>query len=201
VDLYLLLGHRELEGNGRAVTVVDHQSGQRWSDDEAWNRIIHAQYLHHAVVLASQIAVADRDRELIRMTDIGVLSSTWGELFDGWPVVVVPQLWCFRDLDPAGTWVDAAQLTLTLTATGSILRLTEAALAKGSTLPRGRRWEEVSRLGWAWIVRTPVAPELTLGYPTIRTAENERYEVVGPSDIHLVPLTVDSTARASNGTS
>jgi hypothetical protein len=65
------------------------------------------------------------------MTDIGVLSFTWGELFDGWPVVVVPQLWCFRDLDPAGTWIDAAQLTLTPDSYGIDFEVNGSSISEG----------------------------------------------------------------------
>lgn len=180
----------ELAERGREVVIIDHGSGHEWTEDEVWERLVHAQFMHHAVVLASQVAIANRDQALIHMADVGVLSFTWAEIFDGWPLVVVPQLWCFRDLDPVGSWIDASQLTITLKGNESSSALTDAATATGPGRPSGDRWEAATKRGWAWVVRIPVAPNLTLGYPEIETVEKERYEVVGAADVHLIPLRV-----------
>jgi hypothetical protein len=167
------------------LDVVDHTSGQRWSADEVWDRAVEAQHLHHAVVLASQLAVANEDKLSVSMEDVGVLSFTWSMMGDGWPLAVVLQLWCFRDLDPRGSWIDAAELELAYAGDKAVSRLTKNATTEGPRR-RGEVPREFREAGWAWVVRVPIAPNLTLGLPPVRTLEGDVYEIVGAPDTHLV---------------
>lgn len=75
----------------------------------------------------------------------------------GLPIVVVPQLWCFRDLDPTGKWIE--QRTLTLERDSG--RLTERATSSGPR-PDDVLLAHFADAGWARVIRVPIVPPIGL---------------------------------------
>lgn len=179
--------HEVIEEAGDLV-VVDHDTGTRWFGDEAWDRIVAAQHIHQAVVLAAQLAMARQVEPPTKFRDIGVLSATY-QVSDVGPIVLVPQLWCFRDLDPDGVWLDESTLTLTMDQDGGVGAFTDNATTSGP--PFGSEYiETLEERGWITVIRIPVAPAIGLELPTITTMDGETLEVVGPRDEHLIPVEV-----------
>lgn len=187
----LLHNDYELTRTDTGVVLRDHLTGVTWDEGQLWDIVVAGQNMLQSVLLAAQVIQATALPSVKQFSDCGVMSFTYTTTESGLPLVVISQLWCFRDLDPAGTWLDSA--TLTLEPVGeqeNRVSLTAQASLTGSPLIETDFGHAVREAKWAWVQRLPVAPTLGLGLPEIRTAEGETVEVVGPMDRHFVPARV-----------
>ena len=104
------------------------------------------------------------------------------------PVVVLLQLWCFRDLDTAGSWLDRAVAWVDDQPNDRCtVHVGDYAESHGERLP-ATFLDPAIRSGWIQVRRLPVAPALGLGHPTITLTDERAYEIVGPADEHWVPF-------------
>lgn len=184
--------HQDVEvvTEGDKVRVVDGRTGSEWSHSDVQEIFVASQHMQHAVVLAAQSAIARAITPKDEVSEVGVVSITSviaGERAT--PLFIICQLWCFRDLDPSGSWIDRSTLTLSNNPEPSI-SLSPTATLTGPRVTDGML-SQVSAHGWVRIVRVPVAPRLGNGFPSLRSQEGDDYEVVGPSDEHLVPARVE----------
>lgn len=107
------VGHNDYEitGSGEACAVTDHRTGTTWSADEVWDAVASSQYALQAVLVAAETVLAWPDATTAaRFADRGVNHAAYAVDGAGQPMMVLTQLWCFRDLDPEGRWIDASEL-------------------------------------------------------------------------------------------
>jgi hypothetical protein len=108
------------------------------------------------------------------------------------PTVALGQLWCFRDLDPAGTWLDTTELVITVHPDGTEqVNIGEFHMSIGGPVTPVLGAALLEH-GWVRVLRQPVAPALGLGHPEHMHPDGARYEVVGAWDEHCVPVQLAS---------
>lgn len=188
-ELRNALGHNdyELTTTGDSFSLVDSSTGQTWSERDVWNLISSSQTMVQAVLMVAQSLLSRQGED--QFADCGVTSFTYDMTVSGTPVVVVAQLWCFRDLDPRGNWLARAELSIEQGKGGlESASLTPRARLSGSPISNTEVGRACAETGWVCIRRVPVAPNLGRGLPIIRSAEGELLEVVGVPDVHYVPV-------------
>jgi hypothetical protein len=140
--------------------IVDHKTGQRWGLGAVRQRLAAAQILGEAVMVGVMWA---HDVQLAldpaRLAQRGVVSTAYAR--EGEPgkmaVLVLSQLWCFRDLDLRGSWLDSSErpgsLTLrTTTAVSAARKASTSAtpfsysMSRASSRPIRRRPERRPRI-------------------------------------------------------
>jgi hypothetical protein len=100
---------------------------------------------------------------------------------------ILLQLWCFRDIDPVGEWLDEATLQFVPRPGGlERIRLTDTSFFEGAPWTRGELGRVLRESGWARLQRVPAAPNPALGYPIFRRPDGAEYEALGPGDEHVV---------------
>jgi hypothetical protein len=120
----------------------------------------------------------------------GVLISGYGTDADRLPLVVLLQLWCFRDLDPLGVWLDSAALTITRLPDGKEeVQFTDALKIKGEPVMATGFGDSLREHECAKVVRLGVIPSLGLAYPDIDVPGAGTYEIVSPPDVHIIRTT------------
>lgn len=193
-ELRNVAGHNDyrIEGHTRAdATVVDDKTGRRWSFPEIGKRLVAAQVLGE-MVMAGMAWAHDVHlvEDPIRLAQRGVVTTAFGQDVDGqsMPTVVLGQLWCFRDLDPAGTWLDTTELVITVHPDGTEqVSIGEFHMSIGGPVTPFLGAALLEH-GWVRVLRQPVAPALGLGHPEYMHPDGARYEVVGTWDEHCVPV-------------
>lgn len=197
-DLRNTLAHNDYEilvAQG-SVALVDHRTSRRWSGQELWELVMAGQHLVQSTLVAIQTVIATSKRADLRTA--GVTTATYGVSETGLPIVVLSQLWCCRDLDPRGSWLDGGELKIRRFVDGDVLMVGSQELISGDGLP-AETLDAIEKIGWASVQRLPVAPTLESGLPTVVNAEGEELEVVGPPDHHVVPIAVvTSSGRMSD---
>ncbi len=173
-------------------TFVDIQTGRQWGDDQIWSLLLAMQQAQLAILMGIQVALSVDDESIVAgLKECGTVAVTC--TIEGVvPVISIFQLWCFRDLEPSGLWLDRARIAVISAGDGrQKIQVTERAYSEGERL--GDAWlEHARRSGWAHIRRIPVAPNLGLGHPVLTGPDGAQYEVLGPADEHVAPIAVDS---------
>lgn len=173
--------------DGEVVFVAGDGSGT-WSESQLWDLIEASQVLLQSVLLAAQVIQTTTPASVAGFTDCGISSMTYHLQPGGLPICTITQLWCFRDLDPAGAWLDRSKFLLRpVGADAEEVSLGGRARVVGTPISRSAFGDAVSSSKWVWIERLPVAPAIDLGLPVVNSVEGDRLEVVGPADRHLVP--------------
>lgn len=173
------------------IILRDHDTGTEWTEDFLWQVILASQKMLQSILVATQVVQATLPDETNDWADCGVMNMSYGATAEDLPVVVVAQLWCFRDIDPMGTWLERATLRVSAEE-GDMesVTLTPRARLTGEPISSRPFGQAVRKHHWAWVVRLPVAPAIGLGLPEVTTAEGERFEVVAPADRHLLPASL-----------
>lgn len=203
-ELRNVAGHNDfrIEGHTRAdATVVDHKTGRRWSFQEITKRLVAAQVLGEVVMAGTAWA---HDVHLVedptRLAQRGVVTTAFGQHMDpqSIPIVVIDQLWCFRDLDPAGTWLDTAELVIAVNTDGTErVSIGEFHTSNGQPVTPVLGAALLEH-GWVRVLRRTVAPALGRGHPEYMNPHGARYEVVGAWDAHNVPVRIERPLPSSS---
>jgi len=191
-DLRNAIGHNDyaidnLPSGGFEVT--DSRTGKVWeSDDVYWKLFSTGQFIDGVhTVMAYEHEVNSPD--VWQYRDVGTVAATYFWYENREPGVILFQLWCFHRIDPAGTWLDSASLTIETGDTAEeIVRLTDHAWTKGETVTQSAFLEKLEERGWARIVRVPVVPDLGLGFPSFTRPDGAHYCLAGESDVHVIPF-------------
>lgn len=170
--------------------LTQRSSGKAWTAEVLVGKVHAVWALVHAVEHAVQVLHhSEASRGDPVRTDFGVL-STMSAVQDDHPLVIVSQLWCFRDLDPEGDWLERAVVSLSAEADGQQrLSFSPSAFSIGDPLDPAVV-SSMRSVGWVRVVRVPIAPDLGIGHPAyeVPSAGPSRYEIVGPPDQHIVPV-------------
>jgi len=190
-ELRNTIAHNDYEIVGRTgrLVVRNLTTGREWTQQDVLDRLTASLSLLEGVLhCAVYVHFVDQERSRADFPDCGVIQVSFTVTGGHAPYLVLLQLWCFRNLDPSGDWIDKAGLRLSRAGDGERLQLTENAWTEGKPISPGPVGDAFRRYGWSLVTRVPVAPDLGLGFPTIQDAEGTRYEVVGPADEHVVPV-------------
>jgi hypothetical protein len=178
-------------GRDGALRIVSLTAGEVFSEDEVRGRLFAQQSLGEAVATgmrwARHVLLAP---ETTALAQEGFVGAAFAADADG-PVIALLQLWCFRDLDPLGSWLDSAEIVvLPHSDEEEEVRIGEHGVSIGPAISTGPLGDSIRERGWVRVMRIPIAPALGLGHPTYDVTPARRYEVVGPLDDHWIPATV-----------
>lgn len=170
------------------LEVVDRKTQQTWSFSEVVTRLSDTwsvmQAIEHCVQYMEIVAKASALRNYV---DLGVTDIRFLLLNDGRPSVLMTQLWCFRDLDPLGRWLDESSLTIRASDGGAErIGFTENAALEGEAMSSSEWGQAVSEWGWVHVRRVPVAPDLGFGFPCLQRPDGTWMEIRGDVDEHIV---------------
>ncbi len=198
-DLRNAAGHNDLVFAGRewaGLKVTDGKTGRSWSAAQVAVRLAAIQHVVGAVM---EQLMWTRNLHLPKDTSglaqRGVISATFylEDTPENTPVVVLPQLWCFRDLDPTGTWLDGATCQVTADpASDDRVQIGDVHHSTGGAVTAGPTGRAILERGWVQVLRLPVTPHLASGHPSWQVGPRGAYEVVGPYDQHYAPIELSS---------
>lgn len=168
--------------------VRELSTGRSWSDDEVYEIVQRAQVLHQSVTLAVSLSVWHDAILAARGQDAGTLSlSMYARDPHEPPYLVIPQLWCFYDLDPTGSWLNAA--TFRITTEDPIGRTTVSTHCSFPGVPPDHTiLNALAAHRWVIVHRFSVTPAIGQKYPRFTSIDGQEYEVLGPSTEHMVPV-------------
>lgn len=187
------VGHNDYQiigSDDAGLRVRSLQSSHEWSEDDVWRRLTATHDMIEGVVLAAQLAISQQTTAAPHLADCGVISMTH-HISGTLPLIILTQLWCFRDLDPKGLWIAKTAVTLKNVGGVGYTSFTPNATCQGPAFSQATL-DSYQHHRWARVVRVPVAPALGAGFPTFRTVENDACDVVGPAEEYLAPLGGDS---------
>lgn len=127
------------------------------------------------------------------LADCGVIGINYA-VVNTVPVAIVAQLWCFRDLDPPGSWLDTSEYIIEDEGDGRERAgfTARAFMAGHSISDRPVLGDAIRDRGWVRVIRLPVAPHMGMEFPVWEHVEAGEYEVVGIPDEHDVPVRMAS---------
>lgn len=172
------------------IAIRDKGSQQEWPADQVFSCLQSTGDLVNAAMAASA-SVASRASSTARasLKRHGIVSIVYALAGDGLPTAIVAQLWCFRDLDPFGEWLDSSQLVME-----SDIDNTERvgfgpnSFMAGEQISTGLFGLALRDRGWIRAIRVPVAPHMDMGFPVLEHPKAGEYEVVGTADEHDIPV-------------
>lgn len=175
------------DGTGFAL-LRDVDSNEEWSAETVVTAVQHTADLMNAAMSACasvENVVAPAKEE--RFRDYGIVGVNYA-VVDGVPHALVAQLWCFRDIDPDGIWLDESEFFVEKVPNGERAGFTSHAFMEGPVLTEGLLGDALRNRNWIRVVRLPVAPYMGMGFPIFEHEASGQYEVVGLPDEHDVPL-------------
>jgi hypothetical protein len=186
-DYELIVDDKEVH-----VSTLDGQ--QTWHGDHLWKCVIGTSQIVHAVqTVSAYVRTVEEPRLRADHAEVGFVGCIYMLRSTELPQVVLLQLWCFHEMDSAGTWLDAATMSFEQLSDGRTrVNLTERAYTIGEDVRPIVADYKGEAPGWVKVTRVPVAPNLGLGYPTIvRPGDNAEYEVVGVPDVHVIRVNLE----------
>lgn len=173
----------------RRYLVRDTKTGQEWSPRDVDRLARNSMQLMEAV--ASSVGYSHEvevPRRVGEFADAGVVSMNYFVAEDGVPETIMLQLWCFRDIDPRGDWLERAQGGASSAGDLERVHFTDRAFLVGEPVTQTVWGEAVKTHGWVRVHRLPAAPAMYLGHPVFVRPDGGRFEVLGPGDEHMVPF-------------
>ena len=178
-----------MKPSGEALALVrDSRSGQEWPADvvlDAWKNT--ADLINAVMSACASIECVLLPSRQGQFRDHGVIDILY--MVDrSIPLAQVAQLWCFRDIDPDGAWIDESSFFVRdVGADRQQAGFTDKAFMEGAPLS-GEFMDAVLERGWVRVVRIPIAPHMDMGFPVHRHPVVGEYEIVGVPDEHDVPF-------------
>jgi hypothetical protein len=181
-----------LQGARGAIAVEDLESGSRWDARAVNTLVVNSMQLVQAVAttlgFVHEIWLPKKQREF---RDRGLISIEASTTPENVAELVLLQLWCFRDIDPTGEWLDGATLRFIPRPGGKErIALTDTSFFEGAPWTNGELGRILRERGWARLQRVPAAPNLGLGHPLFERPDGRQYEVLGPGDEHVVRVEI-----------
>jgi hypothetical protein len=181
-----------LVGSGTEIRVEDSLSGRRWESRGVSTLVLNSLQLVQAVATSlgyvHEIWLPKTQRQY---RDRGLISIEANVTEEGIAEFILLQLWCFRDIDPAGEWIDEATIRFSLQPSGlEQINLSEQSFFQGAPWTTGDLGTVLREHGWARVQRVPAAPNLDLGYPVFERPDGAEYEILGPGDEHIVRVDI-----------
>jgi len=182
----------ELRIGTTEVTVSMLDGSRTWHGDELYNRVTGTQQLVEAVqTVSAYVRLVEEPLLKAEFSQAGLVAVLFSGYQDNLPHAAVHQLWCFHEMDTAGTWLDGCTVTFEVLEDGrEKVSFTERGYTIGEPVSHSEQLgDELRRHGWMHVTRIPVAPNFDLGYPVVDLpAAAASYEVVGVPDEHVVKV-------------
>lgn len=174
--------------SGEDIAVQDLETGTRWDTRAVNTLVLNSLQLVQAVATSvgyvHEIWLPNRQREF---RDRGLISIEATITQEEVVEFILLQLWCFRDIDPGGAWLDDATMEFVPRPGGvERVKLTNTSFFEGAAWTTGELGRVLRERGWARLQRVPGAPNLALGHPVLTRPDGAEYEVLGPGDEHVV---------------
>lgn len=183
----------ELVVDGKSVEVRTLDGSKHWDGTRLHQCVTGTAQLVEAVqTVVAYVRLVEEDRQRARFSQAGLVAVMYTANEDELPMATIFQLWCFHEMDAAGTWLDDCTVTFEPAGEGrEKVKFTDEGFTVGPTMTDSDLGRVMREQGWMQVIRMPVAPALGLGYPKLEKGLGKAsYEIVGVPDQHLVKVRI-----------